>query len=119
MGTQETAKVDWAQSPLYPRYYPQVLTPEDGNSLSRLRLEIPQSPCSRRNTHHFAAVAELLLIFIEKAEHNASEEPSFHSAPDTGCKSPVGGSETTEWKVPGKKKPEDASPVVPDCEDYD
>ena len=74
MGTQETAKVDWAQSPLYPRYYPQVLTPEDGNSLSRLRLEIPQSPCSRRNTHHFAAVAELLLIFIEKAEHNTSEE---------------------------------------------
>ncbi|KAI4537973.1 hypothetical protein MG293_011376 [Ovis ammon polii] len=55
-------------------YDPQVLTPEHGNGLSRLMLEIPQSPCSRRNTHHFAAVAELLLIFIEKAEHNASEE---------------------------------------------
>lgn len=74
MGTQETAKVDWAQSPLSPRYDPQVLTPEHGNGLSRLMLEIPQSPCSRRNTHHFAAVAELLLIFIEKAEHNTSEE---------------------------------------------
>ena len=46
------------------------------------------------------------------------KRPSFHSAPDAGCKSPVGGSETTEWNVPGKKKPEDASPVVPDCEDY-
>lgn len=62
------------QSPLYPRCDPQVLTPEDRNGLSRLKLEISQSPCSRRNTHHFAAVAELLLIFIEKAEHNASEE---------------------------------------------
>ena len=47
------------------------------------------------------------------------KRPSFHSDPDAGCKSPVGGSETTEWNVPGKKKPEDASPVVPDCEDYD
>ena len=46
------------------------------------------------------------------------KRPSFHSAPDTGCKSPVGGSETTEWNVPGKKKPEDASPVVSPISDY-
>ena len=51
-----------------------MLPPEDLNGLYRPKLEILQAPCSERNTHCFTAVAELLLMFIEKAEHNASEE---------------------------------------------
>jgi len=115
MGTQETAKVDWAQSPLYPRYDPQ-----------RIEIAFPGSgwkSCSLpapKETH----ITLLLWLnycssLLKRQNITHLKRPSFHSAPDAGCKSPVGGSETTEWNVPGKKKPEDTSPVVPDCEDYD
>lgn len=88
MGTQDS-KVDWAQSPLSPRYDPRRCSPQS------TEMAFPGSCWKSRSLPAPEETHITLLLWLNycssllKGQNITHlKRPSFHSAPDAGCKSP-------------------------------